>query len=134
MARRVILDTSVLIAIERGRLDVDTALGADDAAIAAVTAMELFAGVERADDARRQARAAHVEALLASLPVENYDLKVARVHARLAVQAMAAGKARSAHDMIIAATAAATSRVLLTTDASAGFGELTGVRCEVLRR
>jgi hypothetical protein len=27
MARRVILDTGVLIAIERGRLDVDTALG-----------------------------------------------------------------------------------------------------------
>ena len=33
MARRVILDTGVLIAIERGRLDVDAALGADDAAI-----------------------------------------------------------------------------------------------------
>ena len=32
MARRVILDTGVLIAIERGRLDVDTVLGLDDAA------------------------------------------------------------------------------------------------------
>jgi tRNA(fMet)-specific endonuclease VapC len=77
-------------------------------------------------------RAAHVEALLASLPIENYDLTVARVHARLNVQAMAAGKIRSAYDMLVAATAAATNRVLLTTDASAGFGELAGVRCEVL--
>ena len=51
MARRVILDTGVLIAIERGKLDVDTVLGIDDAAIAAITAMELLVGVERADDA-----------------------------------------------------------------------------------
>ena len=31
MARRVILDTGVLIAIERGRLDVEAVLGIDDA-------------------------------------------------------------------------------------------------------
>ncbi len=35
--------------------------------------------------------------------------------------------------MMIAATAVATGRILLTTDASAGFGELTGVRAEVLK-
>jgi tRNA(fMet)-specific endonuclease VapC len=35
--------------------------------------------------------------------------------------------------MMIAATAAATSRILLTTDASAGFDQLTGVRTEVLK-
>jgi tRNA(fMet)-specific endonuclease VapC len=132
MARRVILDTGVLIAIERGRVDVDTVLGADDAAIAAITAMELLVGVERADDAHKQARAVHVEALLSSLPVEAYDLGVARVHARLAVEAMSKGRPRSAYDMMIAATAAATNRILLTTDASAGFDQLTGVRAEVL--
>jgi tRNA(fMet)-specific endonuclease VapC len=70
--------------------------------------------------------------LLASLPIENYTLGVARVHARLAVHAMAAGKMRSAFDMIIAATAAATGRVLLTTDASADFEHLPGVSAEVL--
>jgi tRNA(fMet)-specific endonuclease VapC len=132
MARRVILDTGVLIAIERGRVDVDTVLGADDAAIAAITATELLVGVERADDAHKQARAVHVEALLSSLPVEAYDLGVARVHARLAVEAMSKGRPRSAYNMMIAATAAATNRILLTTDANAGFGQLTGVRAEVL--
>jgi tRNA(fMet)-specific endonuclease VapC len=132
VARRVILDTGVLIAIERGRLDVDTALGVDDAAIAAITAMELLIGVERADEAHRQARAIHVEAILSSLPVESYNVGVARVHARLAAEAMAKGRPRSANDMMIAATAAATSRILLTTDASAGFDQLTGVRTEVL--
>ena len=132
MARRVILDTGVLIAIERGRLDVDATLGLDDAAIAAITAMELLVGVERADSAHRQARAVRVEAILSSLPVEPYNVGVARVHARLAVMAMAKGRPRSANGMMIAATAAATSRILLTTDASAGFDQLTGVRAEVL--
>jgi predicted nucleic acid-binding protein len=41
MARRNLLDTGTIIAIERGRLDVDAVLGADDAAITSVTAMEL---------------------------------------------------------------------------------------------
>src|SRR5487761_11537 len=107
MARRVILDTGVLIAIERGRLDLDAVLGADDAAIPAITAMELLVGVERADDKHRQGRAVHVEALLSSLPIEAYNLGVARVHARLAVEAMSKGKPRSAYDMMIASTAAA---------------------------
>ena len=132
MARRVILDTGVLIAIERGKLDVDAVLGADDAAIATITAMELLVGVERADGAHRQARAVHVEALLSSLPIEAYNLPVARLHARLAVEAMSKGRPRSAYDMMIAATAAATNRILLTTDASAGFDQLSGVRAEVL--
>ena len=132
MARRVILDTGVLIAIERGRLDLDAVLGADDAAIPAITAMELLVGVERADDKHRQGRAVHVEALLSSLPIEAYNLGVARVHARLAVEAMSKGKPRSAYDMMIASTAAAANRVLLTTDASAGFDQLSGVRAEVL--
>jgi tRNA(fMet)-specific endonuclease VapC len=126
------LDICVLIAMERGKLDMDRVLGADDAAISAITAMELLIGVERADDEHRQARAVHVEALLENLPIEPYGLGVARVHARLAVEAMKSGRPRTANDMMIAATAAATSRVLLTTDASAGFDQLTGVRSEVL--
>ena len=133
MARRVILDTGTLIAIERGKLDVDAVLGADDAAIASVTAMELLVGVERADDAHKQARSVHVEAVLASLPIEDYTLAVARIHARLAVEAMSKGKKRSAYDLMIAATAAATNRILLTTDGKAEFDQLDGVRSEVIR-
>ncbi len=132
MARRVILDTGTLIAIERGKLDVDAVLGPDDAAIASVTAMELLVGVERADEAHKQARSVHVEAVLASLPIEEYTLAVARIHARLAVEAMSKGKPRSAYDIMTAATAVATNRILLTTDGRAEFNQLTGVRCEVI--
>jgi tRNA(fMet)-specific endonuclease VapC len=132
MARRIILDTGTIIAIERGSIDVDAVLGADDAAIASVTAMELLVGVERANEARKQARSVRVEAVLASLPIEDYTIGVARIHARLAVQAMSTGKQRSAYDLMIAATAAATNRILLTTDAKAEFNQLAGVRSELI--
>jgi tRNA(fMet)-specific endonuclease VapC len=132
MARRVILDTGTLIAIERGKLDVDAVLGTDDAVIASVTAMELLVGVERANEAYKQVRSVRVEAVLASLPIEDYTLGIARIHARLAAEVMSQGKQRSAYDLMIAATAVATNRILLTTDGKAEFGQLTGVRAEVI--
>ena len=133
MARRVILDTGVIIAFERGRLDIDAVLGPDDAAVASITAMELLVGVERADETRKHQRMLHVEAILSSVPIVDYTLDVARVHARLAVQAMTLGKRRSAYDMIIAATAVADGRTLLTTDASADFTGLAGLSAELVR-
>jgi tRNA(fMet)-specific endonuclease VapC len=129
----VILDTGVIIAFERGTLDIDAVLGADDAAIAAITAMELLVAVERATETHRQRRALHVEAVLASVPVLDYTLDIARVHARLAVKAMSLGKPRPAYDMIIAATAVAEARTLLTTDASADFTGLVELNSELVR-
>jgi tRNA(fMet)-specific endonuclease VapC len=129
----VILDTGVIIAFERGTLDIDAVLGADDAAIAAITAMELLVGVERATGAHRQRRALHVEAVLGSVPVLDYTLEIARVHARIAVKAMSLGKPRPAYDMIIAATAVADARTLLTTDAAADFTGLVELNSELVR-
>ncbi|MFE4518496.1 PIN domain-containing protein [Kitasatospora sp. NPDC056783] len=131
MARRLILDTGVLIQAERhgtGRL-FDPA---DDVAIAAVTAAELHLGVELADDARRLRRQSFVDAVLAVVPVEDYTPETARIHARLMAHVRRQGKPRGAHDLIIAATAVATARVLVTTDASAGFAELPGVQAITL--
>lgn len=76
------------------RYDVDAVLVVDDAAIAPVTAMELLVRVERATEAHKQARSIRVEAVLASLPIEDYTIAVARILARLAVQAMSTGKQR----------------------------------------
>jgi tRNA(fMet)-specific endonuclease VapC len=132
VARRVILDTGVIVAFERGTLDIDAVLGVDDAAIAAITAMELLVGVERASQAHKPRRAVHVEAVLSSVPVLDYTLDVARVHARLAAQVMNLGKPCPAYDMIVAATAVAEGRVLLTTDASADFTGVAGLSSELL--
>ncbi|WP_328465735.1 PIN domain-containing protein [Streptomyces sp. NBC_00448] len=127
MARRLILDTGVLIGTKRTGTPVAFALD-DDVAIAAVTAAELLLGVELADDARRQPREDFVSAVLAVVPVEEYGPDVARVHARLLAYVRRKGKPRGAHDLLIAATAAATARAVVTLDRQAAFAELPGVR------
>ncbi|WP_214105700.1 PIN domain-containing protein [Acrocarpospora catenulata] len=135
MARRLILDTGVLIAAERGKASVDTVIGdTDDVAIAAITVAELLVGVEMADAARRPNRQAFVDEVLALIPVEEYTTDVARVHARLMVHVRREGKIRGAYDLLIAATAAATARTVITMDASAAFDDLPGVRAQIVSR
>lgn len=97
-------------------------------AIAGVTAAELLVGVELADRRRGPQRRAFVDALLAVLAVEPYDLEVAAAHAGLLAHVRRVGRPRGAHDLIIAATAVANRRVVVTAD-SAGFVDLPG--CEV---
>jgi predicted nucleic acid-binding protein len=63
------------------------------------------------------------------LPVEAYDLATAEAHGRLLAHVHRAGQARGAHDLIIAATAIATRRVVLTTDRKARYADLPGVEC-----
>jgi tRNA(fMet)-specific endonuclease VapC len=127
LARRLILDAAVLVTAERGAVHLGAVLDdSDDVAIAAITAAELLVGVEPADASRRPAREAYVGDLLATIPVEEYDLDVARAHARLLAHVRRTGKPRGAHDLIIAATAAATGRMVVTSDA-AGFDQLPDV-------
>lgn len=128
MSRRLLLDTTVLIAVERGKIDLDRILADDDdVAIASITAAELLVGVELADDKRKAARLAHVDDLLTVLPVEPYDMATAREHARLLAHVRRAGKPRGAHDLIIAATSVETGRTVVTGDTSAAWGELPDV-------
>jgi tRNA(fMet)-specific endonuclease VapC len=124
---RVILDTTVLIGAERSRDGLDRLVrDDDDVAIAAVTAAELLVGVELADDRHRPRRAAFVQSVLDTLPIEIYDLPVARAHAQLLAHARRSGGTRGAHDLLIAATAVARERVVVTAD-GAGFADLPGV-------
>ncbi|HEU5474806.1 MAG TPA: hypothetical protein VFV67_29535 [Actinophytocola sp.] len=102
----MILDTSVLVASEQHRLELRSVIGHDDPAVAAITATELLLGVERSTGQRRDERAVHVEGVFAALPIEF---------------------------LIIAATACATGRTLITTDGSAAFADLPGVRAEVVK-
>ena len=135
MARRLILDTGVLIRVERGRARLDRVIeDDDDIAIAAITAAELLVGVELADESRRADRASFVEDVLATVPVEDYTLTVAEAHAKLLAHVRRTGRPRGAHDLVIAATAAATGRTVLTSDAGAALGELPGVEALVVSR
>jgi tRNA(fMet)-specific endonuclease VapC len=98
----------------------------DDVAIAAISVAELTVGVELAMGRTRQSRNDFLDALLVAVPVINYDLGVAGAHARLLVAARRQGRPRGAHDLLIAATALASDRTVVTADASA-FVDLPGV-------
>jgi tRNA(fMet)-specific endonuclease VapC len=130
---RLILDTSVLVDAERNAAELDATIADDDdVAIAAITAAELLVGVELASGRRRERRAAFVEELLATISVEDYGLRTARAHSALLAVVRRIGSPRGAHDLIIAATAVSTGRVLVTNDAS-GFDDLPGVQIRRIR-
>lgn len=133
MARRLILDTGVLIASERGRTDPTAVISEDDdLVIAAITVAELLTGIELATEPHRPARREFLSGVLAALPVEPYELATAQAHSRLLAHVHRTGQKRGAHDLIIAATALVTERIVLTTDRSARFDELPGVTCIVV--
>jgi tRNA(fMet)-specific endonuclease VapC len=124
---RLILDTTILIDAERHGTALDDLVGdEDDVAMAAVTIAELLLGVELGDQRRRKTRERYVERVLTTIPSEPYDSDVARAHARLLAHARRSGRPRGAHDLIIAATALARGRVIVTAHA-AGFEDLPGV-------
>jgi len=133
VARRLIIDTGVLVASERGRTRLMDVVGDDDdLVIAAITVGELRTGVELANVRHRPARAEFLVKVLETLPVEPYDLATAEVHGRLLAHVHRSGTTRGTHDLMIAATAVATKRIVLTTDRSTSFHDLPGVDCIVV--
>lgn len=133
---RLILDTSILIAAERGSVNLAGAAGGDaDAALPAIAVAEYLAGVHlAATEQQRQNRQAFLERALDALPVEEYTQRVAVRHGELLALVRRSGTTRGAHDLIIAATALATGRTILTADDRARFHELPQVTARVLDR
>ncbi|MDH2903121.1 MAG: PIN domain-containing protein [Actinomycetota bacterium] len=125
--KRLILDTTFLIDAERSKINLDDVIGdQDDVAIAAITVAELLVGVAVAKGRTKQTRQSLVDEVVASIPVLDYDLTVARTHADLLAAVRRHGRPRGAHDLIIAATALAANRILVSADSTA-FVDLPGV-------
>ncbi len=87
---------------------------------------ELKVGVQLAKGGRRGKRERFVTAILDAVSIEPYDLVVAEAHAALLAHVRRAGRPRGAHDLIIAATARARDRQVVSLD-ERGFAELPGV-------
>jgi tRNA(fMet)-specific endonuclease VapC len=127
VGRRLILDTVILIAYERGTVD-RSSLDDDELAIASVTVAEYRVGIEMADTADRAAeRARALAAITSAVDVLDYTQATAAHHARLLAHVRRTGTPRGAHDLIIAAHAAEARRTILSRDAKARFGDLPGV-------
>jgi predicted nucleic acid-binding protein len=114
-----VIDSSVLIAAERGQLDLRKALSDhrdETLAISAVTASELLHGIHRVAAPKRAQTEIFVEALLQRLPVLPFDLSAARIHARLWAALLAEGGMVGERDLLIAATALAHGFEVVTRD------------------
>jgi tRNA(fMet)-specific endonuclease VapC len=96
-------------------------------AIAAITAAELRVGVLLSSGKKRASRLAFLDDVLAVIPVLDYDRTVAEVHAELLVHVRHEGRPRGAHDLIVAATARATLRTVVSAD-DVAFTNLPGVQ------
>jgi tRNA(fMet)-specific endonuclease VapC len=128
-----LIDSSVLIAAERGQLNLDeisSRYAEDDIAISAVTASELLHGLYRArTPTQRHRRQSFVEGLLAQLPVIAFDLIVARVHASLSADLARRGIAVGERDLMIGATAIAKDYAVATRD-ERSFPKIPGLKVQ----
>jgi len=103
----ILIDASVLIEHERGRLQIAKHVAGretDEILLSVITASELLHGVHRATDLGiRARRAAFVEAILDRFPVLTVDLATARAHARLRADLASVGSLIGPHDLWLAA-------------------------------
>jgi len=131
----IILDTSVLIAWERNAQALESFAerrSQEPVGLSVITAAELLHGVYRADTpARRLRRSAFVEQVLASLPLFDFDLGVARIYAELWATLEQRGTRISAHDLIIGATALARGDSVVTSN-HRDFSKIPGLSVEML--
>jgi len=129
----LLIDASILIEHERGRLDLEEHIRhrqGDEFFLSVITASELLHGVHRAKDrAIRVRRAAFVDAVLDSFPITQIDLNVARTHARIRAELAARGTLIGAHDLWLAATCVARSWTMVTANVRE-FSHVAGLSLE----
>jgi len=104
----LILDSSLLIADERGQFSLASWLRSrapESVAVSAITLSELWFGIQVETDAARARSRRWVEKMFRRLEVVPLDAALARVHARLWGQVSEAGLMVGPHDLIVAATA-----------------------------
>ena len=130
----ILIDSSVLVATERGRIDWTEMLGRgaeldedEPVALAAITAAELLHGVHRLKGVAQARAETYVTTVLDHLPVHPFDRQVARVHAMLSADLASRGAAVGAHDLLIAATAVALGYDVATRDLRS-FPRVRGLR------
>ncbi len=130
----VLIDASILIEAERGRLDLEphvTRHGEEEAFLSVVTASELLHGVHRATQPDvRARRSAFVEGILERFPLLSVDLACARAHAQLWAELRKTGALIGPHDVWLAATCVAHGLTIVTANVRE-FARVPGLDLEV---
>ena len=115
-----LIDTSILIAVDRGTLALEALLEAfpeEKWFISAITVSEMLHGVLRSGSpVQRAARLAFAEDNIRRFEVLDFDLAAARMHAELWVQLARRGHTVGERDLMIAATARSRDYAVATRD------------------
>lgn len=128
-----LIDTSVLIEAERGRLDLSQhiSLTSTDYFLSVITASELLHGLHRAAGSAASARRRKfIEESLERFPVLDIDLDTAREHSRIWADLAKAGKIIGMNDLWIAATCVCHDLKLVTYNVRE-FKRIPGLEVEV---
>ena len=130
-----LIDSSVLIAAERGVLEIHEFFrrNADESfVLSAITAAELLHGLHRTrNTAQRIRREAFLDEMLEMLPVLPFDLRDARVYAAVWAQLARAGTQIAERDLMIGSTALARDYRVATRD-SRSFPRIPGLKVLML--
>ena len=130
----VLIDASILIEAERGRLDLEPHVarhGEEEAFLSVLTASELLHGAHRATQPDvRARRSAFVEGILERFPLLSVDLACARAHAQLWAELRQAGALIGPHDLWLAAACVAHGLTMVTANVRE-FARVPGLELEV---
>ena len=129
----VLIDASILIEAERGRLNLKPHVARraeEESFLSVITASELLHGVHRAvRPDQRARRSAFVEGILQRFPLLEIDLPTARAHAQVWADLNAAGTPIGPHDMWLAAACLAHGLTMITANARE-FQRVPGLQLE----
>ena len=133
----LVMDTSALVAVERGGATWDRLLevvGAEPVALPAAAYAELLAGVYLADTPNRAARRrGQVEALASRVPVVDFDAAIAVRWAEMFATLRRRGRVIPTNDLAVAATAVHLGfGVLVGPAGEEHFRQVDGLRIVVL--
>lgn len=129
----VLIDASILIEAERGRLHLELHVARrpdDESFLSVITASELLHGVHRAAQPHQRARrSAFVEGILERFPLLPVDLATARAHAQVWAELAKAGVLIGPHDLWLAATCLAHGLTMITANIRE-FARVPGLQVE----
>ncbi len=127
-----LIDTSILIESERGRLDLEkhTAQQDEEFFLSVVSVSELLHGVHRAKEPHiRSKRAASVEGMLRLFSILDIDILTARTHSRIWAELGSHGQIIGPHDLWLAATCIAHGLIMVTANVRE-FSRVPGIEIE----
>jgi tRNA(fMet)-specific endonuclease VapC len=131
----VILDSSILIESERGRLDMAAFIAGrenEPFGISVISVSELLHGVHRADSSKRRLkRSAFVEKVIELFPIYSFEIAAARIYAEIWADLLQKGSRIGAHDLMIGATAISLGYSVATFN-SRHFERIEGLTVELL--